>query len=71
MMFRWHLWTRVKLALRKRPVPYPKLPYELDEFAKLLTSRDPAALKQLATGLAGPVEIRSSSARTRPARTSE
>jgi hypothetical protein len=28
------------------------LPYDLDEFAKLLSSRDPTALQQLAAGLA-------------------
>jgi hypothetical protein len=27
------------------------LPFDLDEFAELLSSRDPAALKQLAAGL--------------------
>jgi len=52
MLFRLRLWIRSKLALRKRPLPAPRLPYELDEFARLLSSRDPAALKQLATGLA-------------------
>ena len=52
MSFRWRLWTRLKLALRKRPVPQPQLPYDLDEFAKLLSSRDPHALKKLASGLA-------------------
>jgi CRISPR/Cas system endoribonuclease Cas6 (RAMP superfamily) len=59
MLFRWRLWTRFKLMLRKRPVPSPRLPYELDEFAKLLSSRDPATLKQLATGLTARGEIRS------------
>ncbi len=52
MSLRWRLWTRIKLALRKRPVPQPRLPYDLDEFAKLLSSRDPRVLKQLASGLA-------------------
>jgi hypothetical protein len=52
MMFLWRLWTRFKLAFRKRPVPSPLLPYDLDEFAKLLSSRDPTALQQLAAGLA-------------------
>lgn len=52
MLSRWRIWTRLKLALRKRPVPQPQLPYDLDEFAKLLSSRDPRALKQLASGLA-------------------
>jgi hypothetical protein len=59
MMFRWRLWTRFKLSLRKRPVPSRRLPYGLDEFAKLLSSRDPAALRQLAAGLAAPGERRS------------
>jgi hypothetical protein len=60
MMFRWRLWTRFRRSLRKRPVPSVRkppvpsscLPYELDEFAELLSSRDPAALRQLAAGLA-------------------
>jgi hypothetical protein len=57
MLFRLRLWFRFKLALRRRPPPLPRLPYELDEFAKLISSRDPAALKQLAIGLAGPADI--------------
>jgi hypothetical protein len=57
MLFRLRLWTRFKLALRKRPVPYPGLPYDLDEFAKLLSSQDPNALKKLATGLARPTVL--------------
>jgi hypothetical protein len=61
MSFRFRLWTRFKLALRKRPVPSPELPYGLDEFAKLISSRDPTALKQLATGLARPTEVRRAS----------
>jgi hypothetical protein len=59
MLFCRRLWTRFKLALRKRPMPHPQLPYEFDEFAMLLSSRDPAALKQLAAGLARPAAIRS------------
>jgi hypothetical protein len=59
MMFRWRLWTRFKLSLRKRPVPSPRLPYELDEFAKLLSSGDPTALRQLAAGLAAQGDRRS------------
>jgi hypothetical protein len=58
MMFRWRLWTRFKLSLRKRPVPSPPLPYGLDDFATLLSSRDPA-IRQLAAGLAAPEERRS------------
>jgi hypothetical protein len=52
MPFRWRLWSRLKLALRQRPIAYPPLPFEPDEFARLLSSRDPNALKQLAAGLA-------------------
>jgi hypothetical protein len=59
MSIRWRFWTRLKLALRKRPAPHPRLPFELDEFARLLSSRDPAALKQLASGLARPLGVRS------------
>jgi hypothetical protein len=58
MLFRWRLWSRLKLALRKRPIQYPPLPFEPDEFAKLLSSRDPNALKQLAAGLSRPIEVR-------------
>jgi hypothetical protein len=57
MMYGWRLWNRFKFSLRKRPLPSPHLPYELDEFAKLLSSRDPAALKQLAAGLTGEGEM--------------
>jgi hypothetical protein len=59
MPFRWGLWNRLKFALRKRLISYPPLPYECDEFARLLSSRDPNALKQLAAGLSRPVEVRS------------
>jgi hypothetical protein len=58
MLFRFRLWTRFKLALRKRPVPSARVPYGLDEFAELISSRDPSALKQLANGLAKPTELR-------------
>jgi hypothetical protein len=58
MLFRWRLWSRVKLALRKRPLQNPPMPFEPDEFAKLLSSRDPNALKQLAAGLSRPIEVR-------------
>jgi hypothetical protein len=57
MLFRFRLWTRFKLALRKRPVPQPRLPYDLDEFAGLLSSQDPNALKELASGLARSTEV--------------
>ena len=59
MSLRWRFWTRFKLALRKRPAPYRQLPFELDEFAALLSSRDPAALKQLAAGLSRYPQVRS------------
>jgi hypothetical protein len=58
MPFRWRLWTRLKLLMRKHRVLSPQLPYELDEFAKMLSSPDPTALKQLAAGLGRPVESR-------------
>jgi hypothetical protein len=58
MLFRLRLWIRSKFGLRKRTAPSSRLPYELDEFAKLISSRDPDALKQLAVGLAGPAQIR-------------
>jgi hypothetical protein len=58
MMFRWRLWIRFKLLLRRRPAPSPRLPYGLDEFARLVSSRDPVALRQLAAGLAAPEESR-------------
>lgn len=57
MPFRWRLWTRFKLALRKRPVPSPRLPFEIDEFARLLASQDPSARKQLTVGLGRRAEI--------------
>jgi hypothetical protein len=58
MLFRLRLWVWFRLALRKRRPPSCRLPYELDEFAKLISSRDPDVLKQLASGLAGPAQIR-------------
>jgi hypothetical protein len=51
MEFGRRLWRRLRLALRKGSPPTPRLPFDLDEFAELLSSRDPAALKQLAAGL--------------------
>ena len=51
MEFVRRLWRRLRLALRKGSPPTPRLPFDLDEFAELLSSRDPAALKQLAAGL--------------------
>jgi hypothetical protein len=58
MLFRLRRWIHAKLSLRRRVAPSLRLPYELDEFAKLISSRDPEALKQLAIGLAGPAQIR-------------
>jgi hypothetical protein len=51
MEFGRRVWRRLRLALWKRAPPTPRLPFDLDEFAELLSSRDPAALKQLAAGL--------------------
>ena len=55
MPFRWSLWSRLKLALRKRPLANP--PYEPEEFARLLSSRDPNALKELAAGLSRQTKV--------------
>jgi hypothetical protein len=63
MSFRWRLWTKLKLALRKRAVPASRLPFELDEFAALLSSDEPSALRQLAAGLARQADSRSHRAR--------
>jgi hypothetical protein len=57
-MFRWRLWTRFRLAGRKRGVVNRPMSFDLDEFAQLLSSRDPAALKQLAARLAGNARVR-------------
>jgi hypothetical protein len=53
MSFRWRLWNRLRVSLKKRAAPHQQLPFDLDEFARLVSSRDPAALKQLAAGLSG------------------
>jgi hypothetical protein len=55
MLTRLRLWIRRKWAWRKPPSAFSDLPFELDEFARLLSSRDPAVLKQLANDLAKPV----------------
>jgi len=55
MLHRLRLWIRRKWAWRKPAPAYSGLPFDLDEFARLLSSRDPATLKQLANGLAKPV----------------
>jgi hypothetical protein len=57
MSFRRRLWAHFKLAPRKRPVLHPHLPYALDEFARLLSSRNPTTLKQLAAGLGRPAGV--------------
>jgi hypothetical protein len=56
MLIRLRLWIRRQWAWR-RPAPPSGLPFELDEFARLLSSRDPAAFRQLADGLASPVAV--------------
>lgn len=54
MFIRLRRWIRRQWS-RHRRAPSAGLPFELDEFARLLSSRDPAAFRQLADGLAGPV----------------
>jgi hypothetical protein len=57
MLLRLRLWIRRKWAWRKPASAFSDLPFELDEFARLLKSRDPAVLKQLANDLAKPVAV--------------
>jgi hypothetical protein len=57
MLLRLRLWIRRKWAWRKPASGFSNLPFELDEFARLLSSRDPAVLKQLANDLAKPVAV--------------
>jgi hypothetical protein len=54
MFIRLRAWIQRQWSWRRRAPP-SGLPFELDEFARLLSSRDPAALRQLADGLAKPV----------------
>jgi hypothetical protein len=54
MFIRLRAWIRRQWSWRRR-APLSGLPFELDEFARLLSSRDPAAFRQLADGLAKPV----------------
>jgi hypothetical protein len=54
MLRRLRLWIRRKWAWRQPASDFSGLPFELDEFARLLSSRDPAVLKQLANDLAKP-----------------
>jgi hypothetical protein len=56
MFIRLRLWIRRQWTWRRR-ARSSGLPFELDEFARLLSSRDPAALRQLADGLAGPAVV--------------
>jgi hypothetical protein len=56
MFIRLRAWIRRQWTRRRR-APSSGLPFELDEFARLLSSRDPAALRQLADGLARPVTV--------------
>jgi hypothetical protein len=56
-MFRWRLWNRFRLAGRKRAVVNRPMSFDIDEFAQLLSSRDPAALKQLAARLTGNAQV--------------
>ena len=55
MLLRLRLWIRRQWAWRKPAAACSGLPFDLDEFARLLSSRDPATLKQLANDLARPV----------------
>jgi hypothetical protein len=60
MFIRLRSWIRRQWTLTWtwcRRAPSTGLPFELDEFARLLSSRDPAAFRQLADGLAGPVVV--------------
>jgi hypothetical protein len=57
MLLRLRLWIRRQWAWRKPAPAYSDLHFGLDEFARLLSSRDPAILKQLANDLAKPVAV--------------
>jgi hypothetical protein len=54
MLRRLRLWIRRKWAWRQPASAFSDLPFDMDEFARLLSSRDPAVLKQLANDLAKP-----------------
>ena len=54
MLRRLRLWFRRKWAWRQPAAAFSDLPFDLDEFARLLSSRDPVVLKQLANDLAKP-----------------
>jgi hypothetical protein len=55
MLRRLRIWIRRKWAWRQPAPGFSDLPFGMDEFARLLSSRDPAVLKQLANDLAKPV----------------
>jgi hypothetical protein len=55
MLRRLRIWLRRKWAWHQPAAAFSDLPFDLDEFARLLSSRDPAVLKQLANDLAKPV----------------
>jgi hypothetical protein len=57
MLHRLRIWIRRRWAWRKPAPAYSDLPFGLDEFARLLSSRDPATLKQLANDLAKPAAV--------------
>lgn len=54
--FRWLIWRLAakSKSLPRAPLPTASLPYATDEFADLLRSDNPDALKKLAAGLARP-----------------
>jgi hypothetical protein len=54
MLRRLRIWLRRKWAGRQPAPGFSDLPFDMDEFARLLSSRDPAVLKQLANDLAKP-----------------
>jgi hypothetical protein len=56
MFIRLRAWIRRQWTWHRR-APSSGLPFELDEFARLLSSHDPAALRQLTDGLARPVAV--------------
>ena len=55
MIRRLRIWIRLKWAGRQPAPGFSDLPFDMDEFARRLSSRDPAVLKQLANDLAKPV----------------
>jgi hypothetical protein len=54
MLRRLRIWIRRKWAGRQPASGFSDLPFDMDEFARLLSSNDPAVLKQLANDLAKP-----------------